>query len=511
MTRRIMVLCLSGASPRGVAADVRGAGRVRLVASACVPRSPAPGTDAEVSPTEGAAVVGALIEALGPAASAHRNAPGVVLVVARHAHILRPFEVPGARVRTHDLVGVARVRLGGDSEAAVVDAAPALAVPGPEPRTLGVGAALPEARAAWARACADAAGVRLLGLVPASEGIAALAPDPAVATLVVHAGPGVVRTALALGGRALVAREWARQAGLGGDDAAVVDEACRTLASAAALGIGIDAPKVAVCAGDVSPAVRARLAEETGLETHAGAGVGAGAFPAWLEDARPGQSHGAKTEDVLDLLGVARAHAARERLDFARPTRVPDRAARARQFGLAAVLVLAAWVVGVKIAGDLRLRALQRDADAARAQLAEAAGELVESIAEAARVEHAERYARANPDWIAHLARVAGALPAPDRGLLGSFSGSADAEVIFTKGRESLWPGRWSARPSVSLRVAGSVVESAEALALRQRLLGDRAYRVASRGPDVPSAFDLELGSVLTDPAAADQGARATP
>ena len=179
-------------------------------------------------------------------------------------------------------------------------------------------------------------------------------------------------------------------------------------------------------------------------------------------------------------------------IDFAHPTRAPDRAAAQRKkmlyaAGLGVLLVLGAWTFANRDLARL---------EAESARLLETQQELLPRYVryhrENYRLEHIERWESVRVDWLEHLQYLASLTPPPDELVLGSWTGS-----IPTQYRQVQYDARrdvWSSPRQIIINASGEARDRATADRFRDALVRGSVYDTSSTGPDAPSGRRLPFG-----------------
>lgn len=212
----------------------------------------------------------------------------------------------------------------------------------------------------------------------------------------------------------------------------------------------------------------------------------------------------AATLDCLwPLVGVGLERVeALDGVNFLHPKRAPDLAARRRQRALAgvaaAVVVLgAAWTMG-----NQHLRRLEGRLASLQAQSKELLPGFLDHERNRLRLEHLERWEKAQFNWLEHLAYVSDHLPPTDQAILGSFSAS------MTEGALRWRDGQWSAAtPFASLQFNGAAISRPIADAIRFSFVNEKTYETTPIGTDTSSndktyteAFNLRLRTTRSTP-----------
>jgi len=481
--------------------DVRaGVPRVEAFATARRPQSVAP---------EDVAGVGAWISGVLEASELGRGR--AVFAVARSEVVLKLLHVPGGEdLDEGELAGVVRLQMARQTavaiDDAVVDYVPLAGVDGQTERLVLVGA-IPGERVEWRRRVAEACGLKLGGVRLRAAGVAELIAgsggEGSAPTLGVSLGPASVELVLCERGDLVFARTVELGEAVGSPDRIASRVAVEAKRTAMSFRVAQRTPDVAgvVVLGrdDLARHVALACAEELGVP-------GESVWPGveGLDDADPGRQRA-----LLPLAGLARRErAARPLMDFAEPRRAPDRGARRRQVALGLAFVGIAVVGAAWLLSQRHLDALGQRREQVQGMLKERRETYIAAVAADARASHLELWRAENVDWLAHMERIAAALPGPDLALLDAMTGAAESAVLFAPGEDGGYPGRWSVDRRVHLQIAGRTAAPGVGIDLRARLLDSGDYRVETQGPDVENAFAFELS---TTRAAPNDGGEAPP
>ncbi|MBM4108609.1 MAG: hypothetical protein FJ255_07325 [Phycisphaerae bacterium] len=467
-------------------------------------------------------------EAMGAWAARELDAAGIrrapaLVCVPRSDVVLKTISLPrgdAGQIAPAELLAMVRLQMSRQltvmAEGAPIDFADlsARAAGGDPSQQHVLAAALPADRMAWMRRWCDAAGLKLAGTGLRSVGAAGLAVGVASrsagSALVVTLGPsavefGVVCDACLTSARAAdLPRPTSREQAEGFIERVLV-EARRTAMALKPGPAGLD---VAVVVGDdpLSHAVATRLGEALGAPASTvGLPPTVGAPASMPDDVRAA---------LAPLFGLLADRAvARATVDFVNPRRAPDRRARIRQLGLAALFALIVLGGAAYLVADRRLAALDREIAALAEQHRTLSGEYARHLLDHARLSHAEAWTSGRVDWIAHLRRVSDLAPDPGQGKFEALSGVLRSNPVYTpRARGARYPdGAWSALPQITFDMAGKVASRAIAAGFRGRLVADASYRVESGSPDVDDRFDLTAISSSPRPVAPAETAPANP
>ncbi|TVQ62330.1 MAG: hypothetical protein EA378_05270 [Phycisphaerales bacterium] len=352
-------------------------------------------------------------------------------------------------------------------------------------------AALPEDRLSFVREVASSAGLRLAGVRLRAEGTGELVRRASIdgPTLAVATGPGWAEFVTVDRGELLLARETELAPGATLERTVAV-EAARTALLQAAGGASVT---VAVVGAERAVA---EIAERCAETTERPSVVLDPADAVWPESCDPGT-----IARLAPLVGLALAQSVgRQGLDFLHPSKPPDPNAAVRVRAMMVVALVGILAAGGWLLAQRELDALSARVATVRAQKDDLSGQVVEFFRTDARLNHVERWAEGDPDWIAHLASLREKLPPGDQAVLDSIGGSVEASPVYRPTRrDTYYEGRWTVDRAVRLDLEGRVRERSVANALRQRLIDAGVYRVTTQGADVPDRFSF----VLSTPAAA--------
>ncbi len=445
---------------------------------------------------------------------------GVVFTVGRGEVVLKRLAFPAATTPA-DLPDMVRLQMARQmtvsGEGAAIDFAPlasGVAVPakaaggGAMAERLEVlAAALSEDRLSWRREVARAAGMRLHRVALGSMGTVALVAPAAQrrngATLGVSLSYGSCEFVVIEGGRLVFARatDLDRAQAEGDVDAfaeQVAVEARRTWMSYRVTHESSEIEAITVV-GDDELAQRVAARCEQALQMQAAAA----ALPEFVE--APETMTSAERAAFAPLAGLLAERVMNPDggIDFLHPRQAPDRREKMRRQMLVAVMGLIA-VFG----GFLTYRAMTlRDLEFQRQQAVEAERKArtayTEFMRRRAHVDFAEQWVQASPDWLAHMDHLYEVVPRGEM-RLSSLSAEWEANVVYQRpekrGRFWYTEGKWTTAPRGSIRIAGSTRERTTADRVRESLVSDSTYVLATRGADVPDRFDWTLETSIAVP-----------
>ena len=204
-----------------------------------------------------------------------------------------------------------------------------------------------------------------------------------------------------------------------------------------------------------------------------------------------------------------------DHLDFAHPTTAPDRMARPRQLAMLVVLVLITALGAWMTMGLREKRALEAELETARAERADATKKALRVLRTDARLDHANAWLDASPDWLAHASLVADRLPAQGEMLLDRFDLGADLELDYDTDARAYDDDGWLSSMTLGVSLVGRASTPDVARTLRASLIDLDAYTLTPIGEDAgatgegryPVPVGLTLATALRDPAPNDASA----
>lgn len=445
-----------------------------------------------------------------------------VVALDRGEVIVKHLRIDGAGIDEGDLPGMVRLQMLRQltfhpDDAAIDFSIEASALDGASQSYSVAAAALPGERMAWIRQVLRLAGFKPLAIALKTDGVGALMRTGA------SWRPGIV-LAIAFGrrgadfvlidsGRVISSRgaDVVGEAGEPGNDAAfaawVATEARRTWMSHTTQASGDQIDRgVVIGAGSLASLIADRCAEALGVRVEA-----AGAF-AGID------SGDVRTEAwMLPLAGLAYAYARGETaIDLANPKKPPDRTARKRQLGLAAVFAVIVAFGWLFTQANLEKGRLEPRLEALREELAQTRRQQADALRAEARLEHLNRWRSGDVSWIDHLAAIVSRVPSRERVLLTSLGGAATTSVDYSRRTASgeYSDTKWSSGTSIVFSLAGKAVDRATADSIRGSFVSDPLYVVEPRGRDTEAprdgryaeVFAMILRSATPRPARAEGG-----
>ncbi len=189
-------------------------------------------------------------------------------------------------------------------------------------------------------------------------------------------------------------------------------------------------------------------------------------------------------------------------IDFAKPRKAPDLAARKRQRVLAVVGVLfigalAAWTIG-----SSKLQRLETE----KATLTAECNKLLPGRSRFKRdrlkVAHLKHWQEADVDWLDHLRHLGAVVPPSDQLVLDSWTGTLNFRGVSYDGKQETSKQKWQTPMPIKIVLDGEANNRMTADAFRAALVRGKLYTLTSAGPDsaggrrLPYKFNYRLGSV---------------
>ena len=193
-------------------------------------------------------------------------------------------------------------------------------------------------------------------------------------------------------------------------------------------------------------------------------------------------------------------------IDFAKPRKAPDLAARKRQRVLAAVGVLFIGIFAAWTIGKTRLQTLER----LEATLAEQCQDLLPQRQRFKRdelkLQHLRHWQEAHVDWLDHLVHLGAVAGSSDQLVLDSWTGILDFRgVTYDQGKKTKKP-RWYTPMPIKIVLDGEANNRMTADAFRDALVRGKLYMLSSAGPDtaggrrLPYKFNYRLAGAADTP-----------
>lgn len=174
-------------------------------------------------------------------------------------------------------------------------------------------------------------------------------------------------------------------------------------------------------------------------------------------------------------------------IDFARPRKAPDAAARRRQLilagvGMAIVASFGAWTVGHR-----QLQGLQERAGQLERRAVTARPEHDRFVRDQDKLTHLQRWESIHADWLAHLAHLNESSPPPQELVWDGWNGTITATGISWDKKKDAW----SSPMHMRITLDGEAKSRATADAYRDALVRDERYTTSSSGSDSPGGRRL--------------------
>ena len=189
-------------------------------------------------------------------------------------------------------------------------------------------------------------------------------------------------------------------------------------------------------------------------------------------------------------------------IDFAKPRKAPDLAARKRQRVLAVVGVLSIGSLAAWTIGSSKLQNLETE----KATLTDECNKLLPDRSRFKRdrlkVEHLKHWQEADVDWLDHLLHLGAVVPPPDQLVLDSWTGTLNFRGVSYDGKQETSKQKWQTPVPIKIVLDGEAKDRMIADAFRDALVRGKLYTLSSAGPDsaggrrLPYKFNYRLGSV---------------
>lgn len=207
------------------------------------------------------------------------------------------------------------------------------------------------------------------------------------------------------------------------------------------------------------------------------------------------------------LLGLlAESSLERPVLDFANPRKPVDKAARRRQFALAAAFGL--LVIGGSLFTFARneINRIESRISLEESEYQSLAKDYNTFLVEHARLSHLQTWQDGRVDWLAHINLLCGQVPQGGVAYAEEIRGQAASRVAYTPtSKSSPYPaGEWALLPQASFDFKGRSPGRGVATDMRGRFLEGDLYGVEMLGPDVADRFALHLATTRLNPTAED-------
>jgi hypothetical protein len=177
-------------------------------------------------------------------------------------------------------------------------------------------------------------------------------------------------------------------------------------------------------------------------------------------------------------------------IDFLRPRRSPDLAARKRKRLLLAAAALVLVGGGLWTALRFDLRNLRSEADRATALRNANTAEYDRVNRDRYKLAHLKQWEAVRVDWLEHAKFLAQAAPPPEQVVLDSWSGNVDFRGVTYDLRQS----RWSAEHQTTIVIEGEARDRATADAFRELLTQNSTYTTTTAGADTRGGKRMPFG-----------------
>ncbi len=189
-------------------------------------------------------------------------------------------------------------------------------------------------------------------------------------------------------------------------------------------------------------------------------------------------------------------------IDFAKPRKAPNLAARKRQRVLAVVGVLfiaafAAWTIG-----SSKLQTLETKSDNLAAQYRDMLDGRNRFKRDVLKSQHLKHWQEVDVDWLEHLLHLGTVVPPSDQLVLDSWTGTLNFRGVSYDGRRETSKQKWQTPMPIKIVLDGEAKDRKTADAFRAALVRGKLYTLTSAGPDsaggrrLPYKFNYRLGSV---------------
>jgi Tfp pilus assembly PilM family ATPase len=188
-------------------------------------------------------------------------------------------------------------------------------------------------------------------------------------------------------------------------------------------------------------------------------------------------------------------------IDFSRPRKAPDLAARRRQRILAAAGFTVVGLLALFTVGRLHKEHLGDEAERLAAKRDAVLPERLRFKRDVLKAAHLEEWNGVRVNWLGHLERLAALAPSEEPVVLGRWAGTLEFGGV-----EWHRSAGWAAPMKVEILLEGEASNRAAADAIREELVRDELYRATSAGADgkggrrLPYGFRYTLESARGDP-----------
>ena len=189
-------------------------------------------------------------------------------------------------------------------------------------------------------------------------------------------------------------------------------------------------------------------------------------------------------------------------IDFAKPRKAPDLAAKKRQRVLAAVGVLSIGALAAWTIGSSKLQRLEIKSD----DLADQYGDMLPGRyrfkRDVLKTQHLKNWQEADVNWLDHLLHLGAVVPPSEQLVLDSWTGTLNFRGVSYDGKQKTSKRKWQTPMPIKIVLDGEAKDRMTADAFRDALVRGKLYTLSSAGPDsaggrrLPYKFNYRLGSV---------------
>ncbi len=210
-------------------------------------------------------------------------------------------------------------------------------------------------------------------------------------------------------------------------------------------------------------------------------------------------------------------------IDFAKPRKAPDLAARKRQRVLAVAGVLFIGIFAAWTIGRSKLQRLETE----KATLTAECNNLLPGRSRFKRdrlkAEHLKHWQEADVDWLDHLLHLGAVVPPSDQLVLDSWTDTLNFRGVSYDGKQKTSNRKWQTPMPIKIVLDGEAKDRLTADAFRAALVRGKLYTLTSAGPDsaggrrLPYKFNYRLGSaanaqpIQNDATSSNQASAADP
>jgi hypothetical protein len=181
-----------------------------------------------------------------------------------------------------------------------------------------------------------------------------------------------------------------------------------------------------------------------------------------------------------------------ERIDFLKPRRAPDLAARTRQRRLLAAAALLVVGGGLWTAMRFDLRNLRDEVEGLALQRGANLDAYDRVNRDRYKLTHLKEWDSVQVDWLEHARFLAEVAPPPDKVVLDSWSGTLDFRGVTCDTRAQ--PPRWAADHQTTIIIEGEARDRATADGFRELLTQNTIYTTSTTGADTRGGKRMPFG-----------------